>query len=70
MVTRDVSVSRDCEDNLKDTILVNGQAVQPDRSIGLKDKLEEEPKPISIKEILARLDGVFPMDEAVIEGDP
>jgi protein-ribulosamine 3-kinase len=25
--------------------------------------------PISIKEILAQLDGVFPMDEAVIEGD-
>lgn len=25
--------------------------------------------PVSIKEILAQLDGVFPMDEAVIEGD-
>jgi hypothetical protein len=25
--------------------------------------------PISIKEILAQLDGEFPMDEAVIEGD-
>ena len=25
--------------------------------------------PISIKEMLAKLDGVFPMDEAVVEGD-
>lgn len=25
--------------------------------------------PISIKEILAQLNGVFPMDEAVVEGD-
>jgi len=26
--------------------------------------------PISIKEILGELDGQFPMDEAVIEGEP
>lgn len=25
--------------------------------------------PVSIKEILAQLDGTFPMDEAVVEGD-
>jgi hypothetical protein len=28
----------------------------------------EGPSPISIKEILAQLDGEFPMDEAVVEG--
>ena len=70
VVTRDVSVPRGCEEDLKDAILVNEQAVQQNRSIRLKEELEEEPEPISIKEILARLDGVFPMDEAVIEGDP
>lgn len=25
--------------------------------------------PVSIKEILAQLNGIFPMDEAVVEGD-
>jgi len=29
---------------------------------------ELEPQPISIKELLAQLDGVFPMDQAVVEG--
>jgi hypothetical protein len=28
---------------------------------------EIEPQPISIKELLAQLDGVFPMDQAVVE---
>lgn len=26
--------------------------------------------PMTIKQILARLDGVFPMDDAIIEGNP
>ena len=26
--------------------------------------------PVNIKEILAQLDGAFPMDEAVVEGEP
>jgi hypothetical protein len=35
---------------------------------GVKENLNAEPAPISIKEMLAELDGVFPMDEAVVEG--
>ena len=35
---------------------------------GFEEELDTEPAPISIKEVLAELDGVFPMDEAVVEG--
>jgi len=47
---------------------VNGVTSVQNLSLDVGNGADDEPEPISIKEMLIRLDGVFPMDEAVIEG--
>jgi hypothetical protein len=47
---------------------MNERVMSPSVSPTEKTEIDVE-GPVSVKEILAQLDGVFPMDEAVIEGD-
>lgn len=52
---------------------VNQHAFHENQAVSMTDEKvpETETAPISIKEMLAELDGVFPMDEAVVEsGQP
>ena len=50
------------------TVIVNNAAFLQNQEVNVGNEADDEPEPISIKEMLIRLDGVFPMDEAVIEG--
>lgn len=71
----DVPAPEQLENNTKFPVIINEPASRQNEVMETENKVDEadtgdEPEPVSIKEMLVRLDGVFPMDEAVIEGKP
>jgi len=51
-------------------IFDENSAPQSNQNIHLENEGAEEREPISIKEMMTGLGGVFPMDEAVVESTP